>query len=627
MNLKKNKKAIFLLMLVLGSFATSTASADKARGLPNIQLDYLTQLHSKAEIVDPSLTAMLVANFIEANQVATGMQIFAELEKTGNKESETLYKTAHAVLRASYASEVFLLQRSSWVKDTISMFDESRESEPDNLLIRWLIGTTLAKLPAMFDQRENAMTDLQWVRARFDQLPKDGLLNGAQREVYYELACLYRIANDSANAKRYLELSGYTSFDREYRLDSQFAASAERGLTLSLPEIVEVVPERVFAVSGFEMTEFYFIVTADGTQTISIDAGTRPDTAKAAHEAIIDTFPSLPPISTVLVTHSHWDHVGGHQYFRDLNPDVQFISNADYENELMIVRTSEPRYKYFFSNSYTDKNVASYKPDQTIAEEGELLIGGTKILATAVKGGETNDAMFFHFPELEVTFVGDFIMPYIGAPFANEGNPQGLLQSIDILRDYENSKLLHGHRPLTDVFAPASLLIELGDALHWLNEGVRTGIKFGLDLSELRQLNLIPESVISNPEIQLAYMVIRNGFLTRLHHQSGGYWTANLGGMLDLSEDNIGFMLSEYLGISEQKLVKAVKQMLSDGHPEAALKMVRWGLTSHKNSSKLLKLQRQALITLRSRAQFTDPFKLVIYSEMLGEGVSQLVPE
>lgn len=641
MNLRIKISALLVSLLLAASIVTATTSATatgsgnadvnvnakQVSGLPNIQLDYLTRVHGSTGGVDPTLTVMLVSNFLQANQVERGVRFFADLQASSQGESAVLYKTAHAVLRASYASEIFLLKRISWVKDTIRMFDEARKSEPDNMLVRWLIGTTLAKLPAQFRQRGNAKNDLEWVRARFDQLPRDGLLKGAQREVYYELACLYRIADDDLNAEKFLKLSGYATFDREFRLDSQFAANAKMGLTLSLAEVAEVVPGRVFTVSGFEMTEFYFVVTADGTQTISIDAGTRPQTARAAHEAVLRIFPTLPPISTVLVTHTHWDHVGGHAYFRELNPDVKFISSAEYKHELNVIRTSAPRFKYFFSNSYSGKNVADYQPDQTIASETEFQVGGSRVKAIPVQGGETSDGLFFHLPELDVTFVGDFIMPYIGAPFANEGNPQGLLSAIESLRDFDNSMLLHGHRPLTDVFTPVSRLVSLGNELQWLHDQVKSGMRAGLDLAELRQLNLIPDEVINNPELQLAYLVLRNGFLTRLHHQSGGYWTANLGGMLDLAEHDVGIMLTEYLGIGEQKLTKAVEKMLSDGHPEAALKMARWGLTSHGGSSTLKKLQRRALIDLRSRAQFTDPFKLVIYSEMMGEGISQLVPE
>jgi len=40
----------------------------------------------------------------------------------------------------------------------------------------------------------------------------------------------------------------------------------------------------------------------------------------------------------------------------------------------------------------------------------------TRIELIPVQGGETRDAMFIHLPDLGVLFVGDFIMPYLGAP-------------------------------------------------------------------------------------------------------------------------------------------------------------------------------------------------------------------
>jgi glyoxylase-like metal-dependent hydrolase (beta-lactamase superfamily II) len=39
--------------------------------------------------------------------------------------------------------------------------------------------------------------------------------------------------------------------------------------------------------------------------------------------------------------------------------------------------------------------------------------------------------MFIELPDQGVLFVGDFIMPYLGAPFVEEGNLQGLLDAID----------------------------------------------------------------------------------------------------------------------------------------------------------------------------------------------------
>jgi len=50
--------------------------------------------------------------------------------------------------------------------------------------------------------------------------------------------------------------------------------------------ITEIIPSRVYALSGFEFTEYYFVVSKDSHELISIHAGTRPDFAKRAYEAL-----------------------------------------------------------------------------------------------------------------------------------------------------------------------------------------------------------------------------------------------------------------------------------------------------------------------------------------------------
>src|SRR2546422_1626893 len=42
-------------------------------------------------------------------------------------------------------------------------------------------------------------------------------------------------------------------------------------------------------------------------------------------------------------------------------------------------------------------------------------------------------SMFIYVPDEDVLFVGDFIMPYLGAPFVEEGDLQGLLDAIEIV--------------------------------------------------------------------------------------------------------------------------------------------------------------------------------------------------
>ena len=100
----------------------------------------------------------------------------------------------------------------------------------------------------------------------------------------------------------------------------------------------------------------------DGLELISIDAGTQPYSMKAAHQFLIDHCPDLPPLTTVLVTHAHWDHVGGITYVNQLDPAVKIYGRDNYEGT---VRRSlrEHSYEQFRGEGFDNAWVRAYRPD------------------------------------------------------------------------------------------------------------------------------------------------------------------------------------------------------------------------------------------------------------------------
>jgi len=132
----------------------------------------------------------------------------------------------------------------------------------------------------------------------------------------------------------YLRRSGYTDVNRPIVLTTPFSEDLASGHTFAPRHITDVIPGRVYALSGFEFTEYYFVVSEDRRELIGIDAGTRPDSAKAAYEALRAYAPNLPELTTIFITHSHWDHIGGHTYFRALNPPVRFYARSNYAEEI-----------------------------------------------------------------------------------------------------------------------------------------------------------------------------------------------------------------------------------------------------------------------------------------------------
>jgi glyoxylase-like metal-dependent hydrolase (beta-lactamase superfamily II) len=526
-------------------------------------------------------------------------------------------------LRAQHASSVPLLHRFGYVKDTIAILQQAKQQSGGTIfVVNWIAGVVHAELPGVFQQREAAASELAWCVANAGKAPHAGWL----REVYYHLGKLALAEGNHAKAEEYLRQSGYKDFDRPITLVTPLSEDAVLGHTFSPRRIEQIVPGRVYALSGFEFTEYYFVVSDDGRELIGIDAGTRPDSARTAYEALRAYAPGLPELTTIFITHSHWDHVGGHSYFRALNPRLHFYARSNYQEEIAGELAAPGVFdKQFFGQHFSLENLRSFKPDITINHRTELKIGGTRIELIPVQGGETHDAMFVHFPNLGTMFVGDFIMPYLGAPFVEEGDFQGLLDAIDIVVDRRPQHLLHGHQPLTQNFASPSILAELKTDLVWLRDQVFKAIRRGDERGAIHESNLIPPGLLNGrPDVYLPYFILREHVIDRLYDQKVGYWQPNLQGMEHLTRADRAELLVDYLDVSEGQLVRTVERLVGDGKDELAASLLESSGNRFEHSDAVAKVKRLVYLKLMEKNQNTDPFKFIIYSAVIGEQTPQI---
>src|SRR5271167_4696294 len=321
-------------LLVFGVFLASLSGALGAgqsnhaeASFHRPELEYLKAVNSVAPPQDPQLLFLLMAQYSNANLQGEGAEFFsARLKEFGPRLADVqkaLYLSAIGLSRAQHASSVPLLHRIGYVKDTIAILDRAKQlSGGQVFVVNWIAGIVRTELPGFFHQRAAAKNELAWCVENADKAPHAGWL----REVYSHLGKLALADGEQAKAQDYLHRSGYKGFDRPITLITPFSEDVASGHTFSPRRIAEILPGRVYALSGFEFTEYYFVVSDDGRQLIGIDAGTRADSAKVAYEALRAYAPMLPELTTIFITHSHWDHVGGHKYFRALNPRVRFYA-------------------------------------------------------------------------------------------------------------------------------------------------------------------------------------------------------------------------------------------------------------------------------------------------------------
>src|SRR6202042_2015073 len=279
----------------------------------------------------------------------------------------------------------------------------------------------------------------------------------------------------------------------------------------------------------------------------------------------------------------------------------------------------------FFGERFSLDDVHSFKPDVTIDGRTDLKIGGTRVELIPVHGGETHDAMFINLPDQGVMFVGDFIMPYLGAPFVEEGDFQGLLDAIDVVVEKHPRYLLHGHEPLTRNFASASMLAQLKPDLAWLREQVLTAVRRGDERAAIHQANLIPPGLLGGqPDVYQPYFILREHVIDRLYDQNVGYWQAGLPGLAPISRADRAELLVDYLGLSEGQLTKAVERLVADGKYELAASLLESSEPRFEHSESVAKSKRLVYLKLMEKNQNTDPFKYILYSAKIGEQTQQM---
>lgn len=591
----------------------------------NAQLEYLKSIHSSGPVSEPQLIFALALQYLNTNQFEDGIGFFGAFLKDNDPllspNQKAFYLSALGLLRGSFADHVPLLRRIDWVNETIDIMETARElTDNKEFLVRWSTGIFYSQIPEFFKKNDTALEDLTWCIENISSAPHRGWL----REVYFHLGLIFHKANDEEQAQEFLKLSGYDSFDKQIILTTPYATNAAKGSTFHPKRLKEIIPGKIFVLSGFEFAEFYFIVSQDGMELIAIDAGTRPDSAMLAYEFLKEQFPALPELTTVFVTHSHWDHIGGHRFFKELNPGVTFYARENFFTELELDINVPVNFDFFFGTDFKIEFLTDFMPDKTIAEQTKVEIGGTLFELIPISGGETRDGMFIHLPEYSVLFTGDFIMPYIGAPILEEGSVQGLFQAIDLIVILNPRHILHGHEVLTRIFNTPTLLANLKRNLEWLHQETLNAIHDGEDRASIHHKNLIPPFLNENPEVQLAYFVLRENLINRIYDQNVGYWQPDLQGLDHLSQKEFGAALVHYLGLSEEQLTNAVEKMVDNGDHELAGWLVRSALTQFPNSETLKKEQQNTFLKLKEKYQEFDPFKFIIYSEIINDETQQL---
>jgi glyoxylase-like metal-dependent hydrolase (beta-lactamase superfamily II) len=548
----------------------------------------------------PQTVLTLAGQFMANRRDDEGYTFFQE--RATSQPDQPLFLALEGFFQARSAGQVPLLQRVAWVNEALAKLDRAVSQESG--LSRYFRGTILAQLPASFGKAEAAVADLAWVLQHQERFPV-----GFRRSVYRALAQGYTTLGRAGEANAALERSGYPSLDPTLPLFTTDASvTAKDGFRFRPPRLVELAP-KVYVAQGYDFADFAFVLTEAGI--VAIDAGTTETNARAVRTALRQISPQ--PITHLILTHAHWDHIGGLAGLQE--PGTQVIAQAKFADELRRVNETGVRFRYFFGGEGPRRYEVS--PARLISERQRLTVGGTEFVLYPVHGGETEDALVIHLPASGVVFVGDAFMPYLGAPFLPEGSAEGLLETMALIRSLHPRLLIHGHPPLTDNFT-IEALPGLEVALRDVYEQTLQGIGQGHTLVEILHQNLLPGALRAHPQAVIPFLVARDQLIKRVYQQRTGYWKPDGEGMEVFAPEEWAAALDLLGGGKEEAFVRSAQSLLDRSAHALALKLTDLGLRTYPTSQTLTNLRRQALDRLREQYQQLNPFKFIIYSEWAG---------
>ena len=548
----------------------------------------------------PRTVLTLAGQFLASRRADEGYTFFQE--RATSQPDQPLFLALEGLFQAGMAGQVPLPQRGAWVQEALAKLDRAVSQEAG--LTRYFRGIVLAQLPAEVGQAEAAVADLAWVLQQQQRVPV-----GFRRNVYRALAQAYTTLGRADEAQTALKRSGYPSLDPTLPLFTADSwVTATEGFRFSPPRLVEFAP-KVYVAQGYDFADLAFVLTDDGI--VAIDAGTTETNARAVLTVLRRLSPL--PITHLILTHAHWDHIGGLAGLQA--PGAQVVAQAKFADELRRVNETGVGFRYFFGGE--GRRRYAVVPDRLISQRESLTVGGTEFVLYPVRGGETEDALVIHLPASGVLFVGDAFMPYLGAPFLPEGSAEGLFETIALIRALHPQLLIHGHPPLTDNFTMEALP-GLEVALRDVYVRTLQGIGQGHTLVEILHQNLLPSALRAHPQAVIPFLVMRDQLITRVYQQRTGYWKPDGEGMEVVAPKEWAAALDLLGGKQEEAFVQSAQGLLERRDAVLALKLTDLGLLNYPTSQPLTQLRRQALDRLREQYQQLNPFKFIIYSEWAG---------
>lgn len=362
-------------------------------------------------------------------------------------------------------------------------------------------------------------------------------------------------------------------------------------------EIVQL-SDNVYQAFGFAASNVYMIIGDDGLIIVDTSETT------AAAENILAEFRKITdlPIKTIILTHSHRDHVSGASVFAEGgSPDI--LASTRFSDDALFVASDHPqpvkamqvrtKRQFGIGLSYPDEIVGigvgpgarplkgmgagAMTPTWRIGDEGERMTLHGVELELVRAPGETPDHIVVWYPEKKVLISGDNFYRSFPNLYAIRGTAyrdfDAWADTMDLLIGFEPEVLAPGHTKA--LFGAAKIketLTDYRDAIRHVVDETRNGMDAGLTIDELAHSVKLPSHLAEKPYLREYYG--RVDFSVRAYFVGTmGWFDGNPTSLDPLSPKDEAERFIEIAGGAEAVMAVASKALVN-GDLQWALQLV-----------------------------------------------------
>jgi len=389
-------------------------------------------------------------------------------------------------------------------------------------------------------------------------------------------------------------------------------------------QVIELAPD-VFGAIGFAASNVYMIIGDEGL--IIIDT---TETTKAA-ENILTEFRKITskPVTTIIYTHSHRDHISGATVFAEGN-QVEIIASDNFESDLVAIDDRHPspnkalmartKRQFGMGLSFPDERVsvgvgpgdrpmqgmgAGYIEPTVLMHDDQTSISRNGITLSLVKApGETPDHLVIWYDERQMLFCGDNFYSSFPMLYAIRGTAyrdfNAWADSLDLLLEFNASILATGHTmPVVGAEEVKARLSDYRDAIKSLVAQTVDGMNQQLGPDDLAHSVSLPPELANKPYLK--------EFYGKVAWSVRAYFAGTLG-WFDGNPTNLARLSSKQRGERTIQLAGAAEQLMKVAENAAASGDHQWVLELSDHliaaDAQAVAAKRLKITALRAMADF-----------------------